>query len=51
VPQQNLPDALKDKRYYIPSDQGHEKKIGARLKEWWKGEKPAREMQDPPFSR
>jgi putative ATPase len=51
VPQQNLPDALKDKCYYIPSDQGYEKKIGARLKKWWKGEKPAREMQDPPFSR
>jgi len=47
VPQQNLPDALKDKCYYIPSDQGHEKKI----EKWWKGEKPARELQDPPFSR
>ena len=39
VPQQNLPDALKNKRYYIPSDQGQEKEIDKRLKGWRKGEK------------
>jgi len=34
VEQQNLPDAIKNKRYYIPSDQGDESEIAARLKEW-----------------
>jgi putative ATPase len=38
VEQQNLPDAMKGKRYYFPSDQGFEKTIMARLKIWW-GEK------------
>ena len=35
VEQQNLPDSLKGKRYYLPSDQGFEKEIVARLKAWW----------------
>jgi putative ATPase len=39
VEQQNLPDALKDKRYYKPSDQGFEKMVRERLKEWWEGKK------------
>jgi len=39
VEQQNLPDTLQDKRYYTPSDQGYEKEVKARLKEWWKGKK------------
>lgn len=30
VNQQHLPDAIKDKRYYLPTENGHEKK----LKEW-----------------
>ena len=34
VEQQNLPDAIKNKRYYHPSDQGHEKTIAERLKRW-----------------
>ncbi|TEU04849.1 MAG: replication-associated recombination protein A, partial [Dehalococcoidia bacterium] len=34
VKQQNLPDALKGKRYYSPSDQGFEKEVERRLKEW-----------------
>ena len=34
VKQQNLPDALKGKRYYSPSDQGFEKEVMRRLKEW-----------------
>jgi putative ATPase len=40
VKQQNLPDALMGKRYYSPSDQGFEKEIERRLKDWWgrKGE-------------
>ncbi len=39
VPQQNLPDNLQGKRYYIPSDQGYEKRVEAQLKEWWKEKK------------
>lgn len=35
VKQQNLPDALKGRRYYYPSDQGFEKEIEKRLKAWW----------------
>ena len=40
VKQQNLPDALKEKRFYIPSDQGYEKQVSERLKDLWqeKGE-------------
>lgn len=34
VEQQHLPDALKDKRYYSPSDSGFEKTIKERLKGW-----------------
>jgi putative ATPase len=36
VEQQNLPDSLKGKRYYAPSDQGYEKTIIDRLKAWWR---------------
>jgi len=39
VKQQNLPPSLQGKRYYVPSDQGYEKEIAARLKKWWKEEK------------
>lgn len=35
VEQQNLPDSLQGKCYYTPSDQGYEKKIIGRLKDWW----------------
>ncbi|MFC1932221.1 replication-associated recombination protein A [Chloroflexota bacterium] len=35
VEQQNLPDSLQSKRYYSPSDQGYEKQIIARFKNWW----------------
>ena len=35
VRQQNLPSSLQGKRYYIPSDQGYEKEIAAKLKKWW----------------
>jgi putative ATPase len=41
VQQQNLPDSLQGKHFYIPSDQGYEKEVIARLKAWWQGkEKP-----------
>jgi putative ATPase len=39
VEQQNMPDVLEDRVYYHPSDQGHEKDIKTRIKEWWKGKK------------
>jgi len=39
VKQQNLPDSLKGKRFYNPSDQGYEKQIIARLKAWWEKKK------------
>ena len=35
VEQQNLPDSLQGKRYYVPSGQGYEKQVMTRLKEWW----------------
>jgi len=35
VEQQNLPDSIKGKRYYFPSDQGFEKTVLARLRAWW----------------
>ena len=35
VEQQNLPDSLQGKQYYIPGDQGYEKEVAARLKAWW----------------
>jgi len=41
VEQQNLPDSLQGKQYYTPSDQGYEKQIIARLKNWWQGRKKA----------
>ncbi len=37
VPQQYLPDSLKGKRFYTPSDQGYETEVSARLKAWWQG--------------
>ena len=39
VRQQNLPASLEGKRYYRPGDQGYEREIADRLKEWWKGDK------------
>ena len=35
TPTQNLPDNLKDKRYYQPSDYGYESEVSDRLKRWW----------------
>lgn len=35
VEQQNLPDSIKGKRYYFPSEQGFEKTVLARLRAWW----------------
>jgi putative ATPase len=36
VEQQYLPDLLKGKVYYAPTDNGEEKNIRARLNSWWK---------------
>jgi putative ATPase len=41
VEQQNLPGSLQGKRFYLPSDQGFEKEINARLKKWQEKKKPA----------
>ena len=35
VPQQYLPNALKNKFYYTPSNQGYEKEVAHRLQAWW----------------
>ncbi|MEN8613827.1 replication-associated recombination protein A [Dehalogenimonas sp. THU2] len=35
VRQQNLPDSLKDKKFYLPTEIGFEKTINARLKAWF----------------
>ena len=32
---QNLPENLKGKRYYQPSEQGYEAEVSDRLKRWW----------------
>ena len=39
VEQQNLPNLLKGKRYYSPSDQGYEKEVRSRLKTWWESKR------------
>ncbi|MCH8222948.1 MAG: replication-associated recombination protein A, partial [Chloroflexi bacterium] len=33
----NLPENVKDSRYYFPLDQGYEPRISERLERWWKG--------------
>jgi putative ATPase len=44
APMENLPSPLKNRRYYEPSDQGYEKSVAERLREWWAdrkgGDKP-----------
>ncbi|MXY46505.1 MAG: replication-associated recombination protein A [Chloroflexi bacterium] len=35
TPMQNLPDSLKDRRYYQPSTQGYERTVRERLERWW----------------
>jgi putative ATPase len=34
VEQQNLPDSVKDKKFYTPGNQGNEKQVAERLKQW-----------------
>ena len=35
TPTQNLPDSLAGRRYYRPGDQGHERQVAERLRQWW----------------
>ena len=35
VPQDYLPDSLKGRRYYEPSEEGREKELAERMKRWW----------------
>ena len=44
APMQNLPEALKGRRYYTPSDQGYEPEVAERLRKWW-GEREEGETQ------
>jgi putative ATPase len=37
VKQDYLPEGLKSRLYYRPSEEGEEKRIGDRLRTWWKG--------------
>jgi putative ATPase len=37
VPQQYVPDSVKDRIYYRPTGHGREAEVGRRLREWWKG--------------
>jgi len=39
VEQQNLPNLIKGKRYYSPSEQGYEKEVLARLEAWWESKR------------
>lgn len=40
VEQDFLPPSLKDRRYYQPTEEGSEKEIVERLKEWWRDGEP-----------
>jgi len=46
VEQQHLPDSLRSKRYYEPSDQGFEKEVEDRLTKW-RGGTRVRKQTDP----
>ena len=35
APDDNLPENLKGRRYYEPSDQGYERQVSERLRRWW----------------
>lgn len=37
VPQDYLPDSVKDRVYYRPTNSGHEAQVAQRLQTWWKG--------------
>ena len=35
TPMQNLPDSLKDRRYYQPGTEGYERTVRERMEHWW----------------
>ena len=35
APMQNLPDSLKNRRYYRPGTQGYERTVRERMEQWW----------------
>ena len=37
--QRNLPEAMKDRRFYEPSDQGYEAEVAKRVEAWWRNTK------------
>jgi putative ATPase len=39
VEEEYLPEKIKKRRYYHPTDRGYEHEIRERLKKWWKGKK------------
>jgi putative ATPase len=39
VEEEYLPEKIKKRRYYHPTDRGYERDIRERLKKWWKGKK------------
>ena len=41
APMDNLPESLRDRRYYKPTDHGHEKDVAQRLEEWWGTRSPS----------
>ncbi len=43
VEQQNMPDTLQGRVYYHPGDQGFEREMKARIREWWAGKKQTAE--------
>ncbi|HLB28195.1 MAG TPA: replication-associated recombination protein A [Dehalococcoidales bacterium] len=45
VEQQNLPDPLKDRVYYSPSQQGYEQTVLARLRKWFPGKRKESEPE------
>ncbi len=48
VEQQNLPDSLQGTQYYSPSEQGYEKQVVSRLKNWWQSKtKPNLSIKPP----
>ena len=46
TPMQNLPDSLKDRRYYQPGDQGYERTVRERMERWWGDGRAESSQQD-----
>ena len=46
TPMQNLPDSLKDRRYYQPGDQGYERTVRERMERWWETGRAESSPQD-----